>query len=103
MHARISDEPRLADKNYKTKYNKQCINLKDGLEVLYEGTGISPNNHPFKKRIRMWGCRNCDNEEVKVIYVRWVVHPMSGDKYWDYEIHCEKCNKYSQYSFAGND
>lgn len=101
---RYSDVPELADKNYKMKYSEPCVKLKDGLEVLYEGSGISPKEHPFNKRISMnRTCRNCGETHLEVIYVRWVVHMMSGDTYWDLEFHCKTCGKYSQYSYAGND
>ncbi len=87
------------------KYKEKCIADPDnsGLSLIYRGSGISQGEHPLKDRINFYECGNCKNKNTKIIYAKWVVHPMSGDVYWDYEMHCEKCGKYTTYSYAEND
>ena len=105
MYSNVSDTPRMVDEDYKKKYPDPCIadEGNSGFKMIYFGLGITRNKHPLKKRINMRECGNCNNADVKVIYAQWSVHPMSGDTYWDYEVYCEKCKKYSSRSFAGND
>lgn len=98
----VTDEPRFIENDYESRYSDPCQMLKDGLEKLCKGSGISPASHPLKEFIRFRNCGNCKSKTVKVLYARWVVHPMSGDAYWDYEIYCEKCKKYTQRSFTEN-
>ena len=104
MYQRITDKPKLVPQDYKTKYNEECIASEDnsGLKKIYYGTGISRDTHPLKKHINMRVCGNCNNPKVKVIYAQWSVHPMSGDKYYDYEVFCEKCQKFTSRSYTEN-
>ena len=100
----ISETPRMVDEDYKEKYPEDCIADEDnsGLKKIYFGSGIAPSKHPLKKHVRFGKCENCNDPDVKVIYAQWSVHPMSGDAYWDYELFCEKCKKYSSRSYAEN-
>ena len=102
-----TDTPKMVDANYKELYSDPCLadNENSGFKMIYYGTGIRRDSHPLKKRINMRGCGNpkCGSEHVKVIYAQWSVHPMSGDKYWDYEIFCEDCKKFTLRSYAEND
>jgi hypothetical protein len=104
LYRRISDKPKFVSKNYKTKYDKPCIpeEIEYDLEMSHVGTGIEPENHPLNNHIRFHGCENCKSDHVKVIYAHWCVSPHSGDSYWDYELYCEDCQKYTQSSFAEN-
>lgn len=68
----------------------------------YSGNGISLHEHPlYKKPIKMKPC-NCGSFNAKVIFAKYCIHPMSGDLYWDYEIFCPDCKKYTLRSYAEN-
>lgn len=100
----IRDKPELVPGNYREIFTEACARVgPDGLEQKFQGRGIDPAHHPLRDRIRMHGCGHCQSARVLVIYARWVVHPFSGDTYWDYEVFCEACGKYTQRAFAGND
>jgi hypothetical protein len=94
----------MGDKELK-EYTDRCVPDPDnsGLSKIYWGTGISYEEHPLKDKFSFYVCGNCESKSVKIIYAKWAVHPMSGDVYWDYEIHCEDCGKYTTYSYAEND
>ncbi|MBD3253910.1 MAG: hypothetical protein GF383_02405 [Candidatus Lokiarchaeota archaeon] len=99
----ICDSPQLISKDYREKYTSACEKYKESGQIWYKGMGIPIENHPLKDYIWFKGCGNCESNEVKIIAAQWSVHPMSGDRYWDYEIFCENCGKYTQRAFAEND
>ena len=107
MSKNYSEKPRLADKDYLTKYDKDCIEDEASCSAkrIFVGKGVYPAAHPLREKINFTRtkCSNCNSFNVKVIYAHWCVHMMSGDTYWDYEIHCETCNMFTKHSFADND
>ena len=100
-----SDNPKMVEKNYKEIFKEPCIptinNDYDWQE--FKGTGVKLEDHPLNGTIPMRECPNCDSKDVKVIYAKWCVSVHSGDTYWDYEIFCEACKKFSLRSYAEND
>ena len=102
-YTRVSDEPEFIEVNYKDIYDMQCEKSREMGKTWYKGTGIPPSDHPLHDRINMGGCANCGNENILVIAATWSVHPMNGDVYWDYEVSCERCGKYTQCSYSEND
>ncbi len=103
MYVRSSDEPKFVPKDYKKIYTNPCSKFKEFGQKWYKGTGVSPKGHPLKGHIRFSGCGNCESENVEVIAAQWSVSYASCDQYWDYEIFCEDCGKYTQRSYADND
>lgn len=68
----------------------------------YKGSGVEP---PIaSSRVDMSGakCGACSSQKVLVIYATWSVNPNSGDRYSDYEVHCQDCGSYTIHSFAEN-
>lgn len=100
----ISDLPRLAPKEWKSIFNEELVpdqnNDWDGL--IYRGTGVVIDEHPMKDRLHMHGCGNCNSEDVIIIYAQWSVSVASGNEYWDYEMFCKNCEKYTSRSFSEN-
>ena len=49
MYQRVNEEPTFVPKNYKKKYDKPCIpeTIEYDVEMIHEGTGIEPENHPL--------------------------------------------------------
>ena len=97
----ISDKPSLI-KN-KDMYKEPCKKYNEMGKTWYRGTGISWEKHPLKEFIPKFKCGNCGNEDVKIIAAQFNVHMMSGDRYWDCEVYCIKCGKYTQRAYAEND
>ena len=101
----IRDTPALAAKDYKTRYSTPCQPRDSQQEMGFEwyvGTGIEPAAHPLEGQIHFAGCGACGSEQVLVIAAQWNVHLMSGDVYWDYEVECQTCQKFTQRSYAEN-
>ena len=105
LYEEITDIPRFAPKNWMDEYAEPIAPHEDNewTSMEYAGTGVSLDKHPLNDRIWMKGCGNCEGENVKVIYAHWCVSTASGDAYWDYEIICEDCGKYTSRSFNEND
>ena len=102
----VRDEPRLIEKDYKTKYTKPLVKYHKRGQDWYLGTGIVWEKHPLKSDIPKWAgskCGNCKSENTKIIAAQWCVSYASGDAYWDCEIYCEDCGKYTQRAYAEND
>jgi len=99
----INNEPQLIDKDYKKRYDEPCKEIRESGKTWYKGTGINWEKHPLKRFIPKFGCANCNNKDVKIIAAQFSVHPMSGDRYWDCEVFCAKCGKYTQRAYAEND
>jgi hypothetical protein len=104
LYEQIQDVPRLAPRDWKTLFKENLIpdehNDWDG--QTFRGLGVPIQEHPLKSNCNMQGCGNCKSENVKVIYAQWSVSVASGDAYWDYEIICEDCGKYTSRSFSEN-
>ncbi len=100
----VSVSPRLAPDNWKTAFDKELVpdekNDWDGM--IYRGTGLPIDNHPMKERLHMHGCGNCNSNDVEIIYAQWSVSVASGNEYWDYEMFCNDCKKYTSRSFSEN-
>ena len=101
---RVSDEPRLAPKDYLDQYSEPFEGDDGGFEIDYYGLGVRPSEHPLNDRMPLTGsqCGNCKSQDVLIIAAKWSVHPMSGDCYWDFECYCESCGKYTIRSYAEN-
>lgn len=104
MYVQILDSPRLVPANFREIYESPCelIGEFDWLQQIYRGTGITPEGHPAKN-IPFSDCENCQSKNVLVLYTQWSVSPHSGDKYWDFEIVCNDCGKFTSKSYSEND
>ncbi|MGY5854803.1 MAG: hypothetical protein RTU92_14640 [Candidatus Thorarchaeota archaeon] len=105
LYEKVTDVPRIASKDYLTEYDVPISPADDNdwIAMVYTGTGVSIDEHPLNGKIWMKGCGNCESENVKVIYAQWSVSPHSGDAYWDYEMICSDCGKFTSRSFNEND
>ena len=103
MDERISDKPRFVPDNYKEIFSSPCEMFHEFGQDWYKGTGIKPKKHPLLSYIGFRGCGNCESDNVLVIAAQWCVSYHSGDAYWDYEIFCKKCGKFTQRAYAEND
>jgi hypothetical protein len=99
----VRDTPYFVPADYQTHFAEPCAffpNYK--MQDWYLGTGIKPGDHPLAWRIPFDNCGQCQSANVLVIAAQFVVHPMSGDLYWDYEIVCADCGKFTTRSYAEN-
>lgn len=99
----ISESPQLVPSDYKTCFNSPCECIPDQQGSHFEwyvGTGIAPHDHPLASHIFFAGCAACGSEQVLVIAAQWNVSYASGDAYWDYEIVCQECHKYTKRAYA---
>ena len=104
LYEQIQDEPRLAPNDWKTRYTEPIVpgERNDYDAQTFRGTGVRMDEHPLQRNCNMRGCGNCESENVLVIYAQWSVSVHSGDSYWDYEIICEDCGKFTSRSFSEN-
>nr|MDO8113663.1 hypothetical protein [Candidatus Sigynarchaeota archaeon] len=102
-----SDTPIFVPKDFKTLFTKPCAfderMSNEWHQEWFTGTGISPAEHPLARQIAFSACGNCGSNDVLVIAAQWCVSYHSGDAYWDYEIECRLCGKYTKASFCEND
>ena len=105
MYERKTDTPSFVPENYLKHYKAPCIPTERNWELqeIFYGTGIKPADHPMTGTIPFRGCGHCESENVLVIYTQWSVSSASGDCYWDYEIACQDCHKFTARSFSEND
>ncbi|MFW9907012.1 MAG: hypothetical protein ACFFEF_00435 [Candidatus Thorarchaeota archaeon] len=105
LYERISDAPILTSKDYSKIYQQPLIASEKNEWVWKEfyGTGISIDEHPLSKTCNIHGCGSCRSANVSVIYAKWCVSTASGDAYWDYEVVCNDCGKFTARSFSEND
>ena len=97
------DTPYLAPEDYKTRFDAPCIYFPNyKMQDWFLGTGIKPSDHPLAWRIEFGGCGHCQSNNVLVIAAQYSVHPFSGDLYWDYEIVCNECGKFTTRSYSEN-
>ncbi|MBI1881695.1 MAG: hypothetical protein HYR94_26250 [Chloroflexi bacterium] len=98
----VRESPGLVPANYKTVFETACELRPAGFK-WYKGTGLAPQAHPLAGYIPFKECAACGSSQVVVIAAQWNVHVMNGDEYWDYELACQICHKFTQRSFADND
>ena len=105
LYETVEDVPRIASKDYHTLYDKPLVpdDSNEWLGMTFRGTGVRIDDHPCKNRLHMRGCGECSSNNVMVIYAQWSVSPHSGDSYWDYEVVCDDCGKFTARSFNEND
>ncbi|MFX1369045.1 MAG: hypothetical protein ACFFAY_10635 [Promethearchaeota archaeon] len=105
LYETVTETPRIAAKDYATKYSDQIVPDEGNCDfaMTFRGTGISIAEHPLRESAHMRGCANCEGEDVLVIYAQWSVSTASGDVYWDHEIVCNKCGMFTARSFSDND
>ncbi len=105
LYEQITDTPRIAAEDWKLRYKEPISPSEDNdwITMIFTGSGVSIEAHPLNGKIWMKGCGNCEGESVKVIYAHWCVSPHSGDAYWDYEIICDDCGRFTSRSFSEND
>lgn len=99
----LGDSPRFTRPDYKTYYRDPCVREEDFGKTWYRGTGIVRSEHPLADRLSFSTCDGCESRDVLVIAAQRSVHPMSGDLYYDYELECCRCGRFTARSFAGND
>jgi hypothetical protein len=104
LYEQVTDVPRLASMDYQTRFSQPVIpderNDWDG--KIFRGTGVPIKDHPQNGSINMYGCGNCKSDNVAIIYTQWSVSVASGDVYWDYELVCKDCSKFTSKSFSDN-
>ncbi len=100
MFSWVNDTPKLIEADYKTRYTDPFIEIEEGGQTWYKGTGVAWENHPLKGHFPKYPCGNCGNKDVKIIAAQWSVSYASGDAYWDVEIACEQCGKYTKYAYT---
>lgn len=95
-----STSPRL-NPNYK-KQSSPCKKISGGLETIYEGSGIAPQDHPLKSACYLEGrrCVNCGSEHVLVIYASQQFHGIGDGEYRDVEVLCQDCGRFSVYGYS---
>jgi hypothetical protein len=107
LETRTSQTPVFAPVDYKIHFKTPCkldTELSDSRhQDWYAGTGIEPGKHPLDGTIWFSCCGSCKSNDVLVIAAQWCVSHHSGNEYWDYEITCNTCGRYTQRSFSEND
>jgi hypothetical protein len=97
-HEFITKKPFFVDEKYKKMFKGEpCKHLIEYGEEWYKGTGVEWNEHPLKSYLPKWAsvCAQC-KEDSKIIAARLVIDPHSGTSYWENEVYCEKCKKFTQ-------
>ncbi len=105
LYETVTEVPRIASKDYASRFSEPLIpdGNNDWIGMIYRGSGVSIEEHPLSGRMNMHGCGECKSSNVLVIYAQWSVSTASGDAYWDYEIVCGDCGKFTARSFSEND
>lgn len=98
----VNDKPMLISEDYKTIYDSPCEAQSSDDFPWYRGTGIAPLRHPIHGHIpfQYASCGNCESKDVLVIVAQWNVSYSNGDRYWDYEIECQECGKFTKRSYC---
>jgi len=105
LYERVTDTPSFVSKDYETEFAEPLIanDENEGIWQEFWGTGVPIDGHPLERHINFSDCGACKSHNVKVIYATWSVSTASGDAYWDSEIVCEDCGKFTARSFNEND
>jgi hypothetical protein len=105
LYETVTETPRIADKNFATRYNDPLVPDEGNCDLAksFSGTGIPIADHPLKDSAHIRGCGNCEGDNVLVIYGQWSVSTASGDVYWDHEVICNDCGMFTARSFSDND
>ena len=105
LYERVTETPSFVPKGYETEYTEPLIadEKNEGISQEFYGTGAPIDGHPLERHINFSDCGECKSSNVKVIYASWNVSTASGDAYWDSEIVCEDCGKFTARSFNEND
>ena len=104
----VGKKPRLIEKDYKTIYKEPAKCVEGSLSstgAVFKGTGAYKKDHPHMGFIPEWAivCGKCKNDNPLILYTHWVVNIHSGDAYWDVEVFCEKCKRFTLRAYAEND
>ncbi len=104
LYERVNDSPALGSKTYLEFEESLMENPRNDYDWCeYYGSGVPIDGHPLKRQCRMRGCAECESDNVKVIYAKWCVSVHSGDSYYDYEVVCADCGKFTARSYNEND
>lgn len=105
LYERVTDTPSFVSIEYETEFSEPIIpnEMNEMAWQEFYGTGVPFDGHPLEKHINFNGCGACESSNVNVIYATWSVSTASGDAYWDYEIVCGDCGKFTARSFNEND
>ena len=105
LYERVTDSPSFVSNEFESEYAEPLIanERNEGVWQEFWGTGVPFEEHPLKSHINFYGCGECKSSNVDVIYGHWSVSTASGDDYWDYEIVCKDCGKFTDRSFNEND
>lgn len=101
LNSWVHKTPALTLADYQQCFASDGAVFADG-SGWYRGTGIAPAAHPLAGEIPFAGCEHCTSRNVLVIAAQRSIHPMSGDEYWDYELVCQICGRFTQRSYAEN-
>jgi hypothetical protein len=100
MKKNVSDTPRFIAADYEATYSEPYVKVRQYGQDWYLGKGVRWEDHPLKGYIPKYRWGNCESENVKIIAAQWCVSYASGDQYFDCELICADCGKYTQYSYA---
>lgn len=86
-----------------------CVMTEFQGQEWYHGTGVRPEDHPGRSVLRILDqhlpgteCGFCQSKNVLVISLQGCVSWNSGDAYYDYEVKCQDCGKFSSFSYSEN-
>lgn len=100
-YTKVKDTPSFVSIDYKTAYAEACLKI-EGPQDWYKGTGVSAEKHPLSGCVTFGPCVGCGSRNVLVIAAQFNVHPFSGDSYYDYELACLDCERFSTVSYSEN-
>ncbi|MHA1379194.1 MAG: hypothetical protein ACTSRG_12500 [Candidatus Helarchaeota archaeon] len=98
----VTKKPQFIEKKYKKKYKEPYKEVVEFGQEWLKGRGVLWIDHPLKNKIPKWAtiCGNCKNDETKIIAAHWEIDIHTGNPFWDCEVYCDKCKRYTQYSLA---
>ena len=94
----ITDNPCFVPHNYLEIYGDPCKIIREGPmdHEWYRGFGIPPEEHPLNHKIPFCDCHNCESVNVLVIAAQYDVNALDGEEYYNYELFCEDCEKFTR-------
>ncbi len=85
-------------------YRAPLVTLKDDdatSQYEYAGTGVTRDEHPLSKSCDgFMPCSFCERADVLVVYARYAISHASGDAYYDCEVYCADCKRFTTKSFS---